>query len=177
MCDPIANNPQIRPEHLQAVHDDLWRWVQSHTHDRSQTDDVIQDVYVLILEGRARFREDSTLKTWLFGVAYNVWRDTRRRHARRSSQATDTTVLHKISDEEPAYPDPAGRDGEDRRADIDRALQHLSLRQREILTLSIYRDFTLEECARILGIRLGSVRTHFHRAKQALRKHLGEHDA
>ena len=48
----------------------------------------------------------------------------------------------------------------------------LPARQRDVLELIVYREFSLSECASILGMRVGSVRTHYQRAKVNLRKHL-----
>lgn len=161
MPERIANNPSVDPEQLAGLHDDLWRWVQSHTANRDTTDDVVQTVYVMILEGRARFAMRSSLKTWLFGVAYNVLRNDRRRRAR--------WVLKPVAELDQPVEPPSALAGRDLRA----ALSKLPMRQREILSLNLLREFTLEECAQVLGITIGSVRTHYHRAKKALHNHLG----
>jgi RNA polymerase sigma-70 factor (ECF subfamily) len=37
-----------------------------------------------------------------------------------------------------------------------------------------YQDLTVEEAAEILGVAIGSARTHYHRGKAGLREKLGE---
>ena len=56
-------------EELARRHPDAWGWALSCCHaDPSQAEDVLQDAYLRVLEGRARFRGRSAFRTWLFGV-------------------------------------------------------------------------------------------------------------
>ena len=54
------------------------------------------------------------------------------------------------------------------------SLRALPARQRELLHLVLYQELSLEEAAQVVGISVGSVRTHYHRAKIRLRRMLGE---
>ena len=46
---------------------------------------------------------------------------------------------------------------------------HLSPRQRALLHLVYYQDMTIEDASQVLGISVGSARTHYARGKQRLR--------
>jgi len=70
--------------------------------------------------------------------------------------------------------DTASLDSERRRAVLD-ALRALPQRQREVLTLRYYLDFSEREIAQTLGISQGAVKSHASRGAAALRQLLEVH--
>ena len=165
--DALPNNPNITTSELEALHDDAWRWAYSLVSDRSVADDVMQRTYEEVISGSARFDAQASLKTWLYSVirhvAYGHFRAERRRFdllSKLRRQRVDENVEAQIEVGD----------------DVGQALRQLPTRQREVLELVVYREFTLEQCAKIIGIRLGSVRTHYHRAKTTLRNLLEDRD-
>lgn len=167
MTDGLPHNPEVSRAALAALHDAAFAWACSLTdRDAEAAADVLQSSYLLILDGRARFEGRSSLKTFLFGVVRRIASHHRRGRlrglaliARLATEPASDTVL--IDSQDPA---------------MSRALHGLPRRQRDVLELVIYSEFTVEQSAEILDISVGSARTHFHRAKQALRKALGVND-
>ena len=63
--------------------DALWRLLERLGVPSSVIDDAAQDVFVIAYRRRAEFRGDSTLRTWLTGIALRVAKDYRRSRSRR----------------------------------------------------------------------------------------------
>ncbi len=131
---------------------------------------MLHDVYMQVLDGRARFAGQASAKTWLFAVI----RRTASAHHRR--QWLRASLLERWVRREPVgegLPSPEGEYGTSKSHDRLRAsLARLSRRQQEVLHLVFYQDLTIEEAAALLGISLGSARTHFERGKARLREFL-----
>src|SRR6185369_14986153 len=54
---------------LQQLHSASFGWALSCCgRDREEAEEVLQTVYLKILEGKAQFRGEASLKTWLFAV-------------------------------------------------------------------------------------------------------------
>lgn len=174
MDDALQHNPRIRRGALAEEHAALFAWALSRCgRERARAEEVLQMSYVAIIEGRARFDGRSTLRTFLFGVVHNVARSFH-----RNEQRTAWRWLRRDADDTEQAP-PAvdeavdATETETLTRDLRRGLHRLPARQREVLELMAWRDFTLEQTAEILGISVGSARTHYHRAKTTLRERLG----
>jgi RNA polymerase sigma-70 factor (ECF subfamily) len=134
--------------------------------ERQEAEDVLQTTYEKILDGRARFDGRSSLKTWLFAVVRHTAADLRRRRlvATLGLERLFASLVRAEPDE-PAV-------GSEERAKVRAALARLSRRQREVLDLVFYHDFTVEEAARIMNVSVGSARVHYQRGKQRLQEEL-----
>jgi len=120
-----------------------------------------------VLSGRARYRGRSTFKTWLFGVIRLVAHE----HHRRGRARQERTLAF-VPDEmrDMTNPDPQEEvEIQERKQALLASLRTLSDRQREALHLVFYQDLTIEEAAEVMGVSLGSARTHYQRGKERLR--------
>ena len=167
MSDAPASRGELERalrEHHAAAHG----WALSCCRfDRDKASDVLQETYLRILDGRARFGGASSFRTWLFGVIRNVARGARRRallHAALTLRFLVPEASH----------DDAGLERDERA--LRHALLALSERQREVLVLVFYNDLTIQEASQALGISLGSARRHYERGKAALRRRLQAND-
>ncbi len=139
---------------------------------REEAQDVLQDVYLRVLDGHARFAGQSSVKTWLFAVIRRTASEHQRRRWLRAS-LLERWLPREALDESSSYLERelGTSEANDR---LRRALARLSPRQQEVLHLVFYQDLTIEDAAGLLCISLGSARTHFGRGKARLRKHLQE---
>ena len=158
---------------LERLHPASFRWALACcSGDREEARDVLQTVYLNVLDGGARFNGNSSPRTWLFSVI------RRTAAGRRRSGLVRRLLLGRWArrrPDPPAGPDPqAGLETAERKARLRRAMASISRRQRQVLDLVFYHDLSIEEAARVMGIGLGSARTHYERGKESLLRRLGE---
>jgi len=135
---------------------------------RDDAEEVLQTVYLKVLDGKARFDGRSSLKTWLFSVIRRTALAHRRTQWMRSLAMLRAPVPH---DDHDAERDSI-RSEEASRLAV--ALVKLARRQREVLELVFYHDMTIEEAGVTLQISVGSARVHYTRGKKRLEALLHE---
>ena len=130
-------------------------------------DDLAQETFLEAYRCLARFHGESAFGTWLHGIAYNRFRNSRR-HQRETVEWTDEI---EISDAAAGHattvpPAPATVDLQQ---DLATALARLSADEQSAIHLCYAEGLTHEEAAGVLGCPLGTVKTHVLRAKAKLR--------
>ena len=160
-------------DQLAACHEDAFAWaVHCCRRDRRDAEEVLQTVYLKILDGRARFDGRSTLRTWLFAVIRRTAADHRRRRLLRDWWHVAPREGEAIASSNPG-PDRELHDSE-RRDALSGALAKLAERQRQVLLLVFYHGCTVEQAAAVMGVGIGSARRHYARGKERMRALLDE---
>ena len=134
--------------------------------DRELAQDVLQSVYVKLLEGKMTFSGHSSFRTWLFAVIKNSSRDHLRGRWWSRFVQFDVASANQLGSF--ANDTPSGDSSEL----IRKALMQLPTRQREITHLVFYQQLTVSEAAQIMNLSIGSARKHYDRAKAKLRSRL-----
>ena len=127
--------------------------------------DLVQQTFLQVHRARRDFRPGSALRPWLYTIAANLRRESRRRAARRPELplAEQTSREPSVG---PAASTPAERL-------VRRALQDLPDGQREVVVLHWYEGYTFREIAQIVGASQSAVKVRAHRAYERLRAVLG----
>lgn len=165
--DVLDNNPHISKSALEAVHDQVFGWALSRCdYNRSIAEDLVQQAYVELLTGRAQFKAQSTLKTFVFGVVQNLAKSRYRRLGAR------LRLIRKVAQHDAGrceMPPEASA-----KSIVWQAVQELPQRQRDLIELVFCRELTIEEASGVMGVTTGTGRVHYDRAKKALRTKLME---
>lgn len=159
---------------LETLHSASFGWaLHCCRRDRGEAEEVLQTVYLKILEGKACFRGDASLKTWLFAVIRKTAIGEHRRNLLRKLRWSDSAEQTAATVAPPEQPGVAFEKSE-AQAVFQNALKRLPRRQREALHLIFYQDLSLSEAAEVMGISIGSVRQHYDRGKTRFREYLGQ---
>ena len=165
--DVLENNPHVSRSALEAIHGQVFGWALSRcNYEQQLAEDLVQQAYVELLSGKARFDNQSTLKTFVFSVVQNLARSRFRRIASRLRLVK--TFEQDVRGETVDSREPAVDGG------VWRAVRALPARQRDVIELVFCRDLTVEQAAAVMGVTTGTGRVHYDRAKKALRARLSE---
>jgi RNA polymerase sigma-70 factor (ECF subfamily) len=137
---------------------------------RQAAEDVAAEVFLRAFEVRGRYDLSyPDARPWLFGIAANVMRRSRRTEERRLK------AFARQAAEPPAAPDDADSrlDSQATRPQLAGGLARLRAAEREVLLLVAWADFTYDEVARALDIPVGTVRSRLHRARARMSSELG----
>ena len=155
---------------LQRLHPETFGWALACCgRNRSDAEDVMQLAYVKVLEGSAKFNGRSSFRTWLFGVVRRTAAEHRRRYAVQN-RLLRLLFVRRVEAEAPG-PEMA-IDYSARSKKLVDGMNRLSQRQSEVLQLAYYHEMTIEQVAGVLGLSIGSARTHYTRGKQNLARML-----
>jgi len=157
---------------LEKLHSASFGWALSCCHrDHAEAEEVLQTVYLKILEGKALYRGESSLKTWLFAVIRKTAISEYRKKLVRNLLFIGGLDKRDNTDGRFDAP-PLLLDKSEMQKQFRTALAKLPPRQREALHLVFYEDLSLSEAAKVMGISIGSARQHYERGKKHLREWL-----
>jgi RNA polymerase sigma-70 factor (ECF subfamily) len=134
---------------------DVFRFAWHLTRDRTLAEDVTQDAFLRAFRFFASYRGDSRFSSWLMRITRNCAMDALRRQK---------SVIERHARERPGPPmaDPTAR------AELDVALRSVSEDHREPFLLIEVYGLSYQEAADVLGVRVGTVKSRMHRARQAM---------
>lgn len=174
---------------VHAHHAVLLRVAMTYVSSRAVAEEVVQETWLGVLKGLARFEGRSSLKTWIFKIAANIART----RAVREGRCLPFSSLPGSDDEPCVDPDrffppdhprhpghwargpasweiPEGRllSGETRNV-ILAAIEQLPTAQRLVVTLRDVEGWSAEETCQALEVSDGNQRVLLHRARSKLR--------
>jgi RNA polymerase sigma-70 factor (ECF subfamily) len=157
--DPREAFQRLADEHLDVA----YRLATAILRDPNEARDATHDAFVQAWRKWSTLRDESRFEPWFDRILINICRD-RLRHASRW-QAED------LSGEIAGTARDPFRQADDREL-LGRAIAALSPDHRVVVALRYYRDLKVDDIARQLGVRAGTVQSRLHYALRALQRML-----
>jgi len=158
----------------------LWSSVQRILNNPTLADDVVQEAFIKAHRDIGRFEGHAQLGTWLYRIAINQALDTIRKKQRTDRWLSFLSPLAD-DDNQPAMPEghvaptvSAGLENRELRETIFEAMGELSVEHRAVVQLRLVDEMSLEETARLLRCRPGTVNSRLHYASEHLRRKLAK---
>lgn len=143
----------------------LHRLARRYAACEPDAEDLTQEIFVALYQSMAGYRGESSLATWSYRVALN--------HClKHTAKTKPTTVPYDDAREEPAPESngPAYQAGRrELSGQIETALDSLSPSHRDAVILHELHEMTYAECAAMLGVPVGTVKSRLSTAFRRLR--------
>jgi RNA polymerase sigma-70 factor (ECF subfamily) len=149
----------------------LFRVAHSVLRSRSEAEDVVQDVFVRVLEHRGSLPEIRDIRVWLVRVTWNLAIDRRRRI--RPEQFDEGFAESLVARDLPA--DEALQEARRMKA-VLYEMERLPKAERNVLLLSAIDELGTAEMAEVLARSESAVRALLFRARTRLRERLEKGD-
>lgn len=168
----VANGDKLAFERLYDQYEGgLEKYVFFITRSQQVTEEIIQDIFVSIWQKKEQLPTLSSFRGYLYTIARN----------RVISYLRSVKTRYKMVDLDETPPETS-------RADTDHlvlykqyykmvldAIALLPERKREVFTLSLEEDLTLDEMAERLGLSKSTVKQHLYSATNSIREYLQKH--
>ena len=138
-----------------------------YVNDRSECEDIIQEVFITCYQNLAKFRHEASYKTWLIRITINKCKDYRRRwsiknliykpeiYPLNTSQSSENVYIQQQHSNE-----------------IIEQIASLSGKHKEVLILYYYQEMNMKEISDVLNISINTVKSRLLRGKKALQSKL-----
>jgi RNA polymerase sigma-70 factor, ECF subfamily len=136
--------------------------------DRCAVDDLLQETVIEAVRGADSFRGESALSTWMCAIAR---RRVARHYERERREEVHRANLRMASE----VPQADALEQAEQRDEVARALGRLPVLHRQVLVLKYLDDLGVDEVAREIGRSRVQVQSLLQRARDALRRELGDH--
>lgn len=142
--------------------------------------DMAQETFLRVYRNLNNFREDASFSTWLFKITTNICRDYLRKEKRNSVKISyEENITEKLSPNRSELPGEQNNPEEislrlETQNEIQSLINKLPEKQKEVLVLREFQNFSYEEMAAILDISIGTVKSRLSRARKTIRQNLKE---
>ena len=141
----------------------VYRWLLRLVGNETVAEDLLSDVFLDVWRQAGRFQARSAVSTWLLAIARFKALSARRSRKNAELDETIEATVADSADNPEVVLQKKSRD-----QFVRTALTTLSPEHREIIDLVYYHDKSVDECAQILGVPSGTVKTRMFYARKKL---------
>ncbi len=154
--------------------DQLLNYVYRFVGSRVEAEDIVQETFLRVFKNKHYYKEIAKFSTWVYTIAGNLAKTELRRRKRRKIFSVSNFV-----NEERDYDIPDSDRNPEQEVDgsikdtiIQKAIEKLPPKFKEVILLRDVQGFAYEEISQILGIPLGTVKSRVNRGRLKLQEDL-----
>jgi len=149
----------------------LYKFSFSIIKSQEETENLIQDVFLCLWENRHKVEKDSSIKSYVFTIAYNSAISIIRKKARESKFIEYLKTIQEINEE----PVNVKLEYDELKYKLDDIIQTLPPRQKEVYLLHRVEGLKYSEIAERLSISENTIENHMSRALKTIREKIGNY--
>jgi RNA polymerase sigma-70 factor (ECF subfamily) len=158
----IAAGDRLAMQTLFARHRTaVYRWLLRFVGNEAAAEDLLSDVFLDVWRQADRFQGRSSVSTWLLAIAR--FKALSARRVRKDAEL-DETIEATVAD--PADNPEVVLEKKNREELVRAALNNLSPEHKEVIDLVYYHEKSVDECAQIIGVPPGTVKTRMFYARK-----------
>jgi RNA polymerase sigma-70 factor (ECF subfamily) len=145
---------------VQLYQERLYWQINKIVKDHDDTDEVLQNTFLKVYRGFKNFRAEAQLYTWIYRIATNESFSFLKKKYKSQTLALDDTengIANQL--ESSSY-----FDGNAAEILLQKALETLPEKQREVFLLRYYDEMTYKEISNLLGTSVGGLKASYHHA-------------
>lgn len=160
----------------------LFNFVLRSVRDPERAADLVQEVFLRVIQRSEQFQGNSKLSTWLYSIARNLCIDHGRRMVFRRHRSLDAPVSSEegartLGDQVAAETPEADRDAiaGRLRTEIARAVEALPEDQRDVFLMRQVQGLAFKEIAEVVGVPENTVKSRMRYALERLQEALADY--
>jgi RNA polymerase sigma-70 factor (ECF subfamily) len=158
----IAAGDRLAMQTLFARHRTaVYRWLLRFVGNEAVAEDLLSDVFLDVWRQADRFQARSSVSTWLLAIAR-----FKALSARRTRKDAELDEMIEATVADPADNPEVMLEKKNREELVRAALNNLSPEHKEVIDLVYYHEKSVDECAQILGVPSGTVKTRMFYARK-----------
>jgi len=145
----------------------VYRFCLRLSRRKPDAEDLYQQTFLKLLEHGMEIRRDWNPRSFLFSIAYGIWKNEQRKHLRHSVEPSEALLLEASGD------DTEGEVlAQIETEEVRKAVERLPSKYRIPLILQYTFEMPLEEIGKVEHIPLGTVKSRLHHAKALIKKEM-----
>jgi len=146
--------------------DNIYRLAYSYVRNKEDALDIVQDSIHKAFASAGSLKNPDAIKSWFYRIVVNTSLDFLRKHKR--VQVVDEETLEAYSQ---------GISDSYHNIDLERALDELPVKYRNVVVLRYFEDLKIEEVSEVLNENINTVKTRLYQALRVLRVKLNDESA
>lgn len=140
----------------------IYNYFLKSTLDKSDSDDLTQDLFIRVMKYRTSYKEGNTVQYWIFQIARNMVKDYFKKMKVNKDQFNPVEVMPEVVEEDQSLQF-------EKEKQLHVAMKSLSDEKRELLVLSKFQGLKYEQIAKMRETTVSNIKVQVHRTLKELK--------